>query len=215
LQIDEKAFILLLDAVSKVNRVKKVLISSGLRIVLLRRTPKLLARLIARHLPGVMKIAPEHSDPEILRLMHKNDALELSDFLKESRRLAQKAGVKVEFTPYLISSHPGCTVNEMRGLAHTISKNGLKARQFQDFTPTPGTLSTAMYVTGLDRDTLIPIPVPKGAAERRRQRQELEKVSGRPQVETRQYSNKPKPKSKPESLVGKTRERKLKRVRRK
>ena len=215
LQIDEKAFISLLDAVTNVSRVKKVLVSSGLRLGVLRRTPKLLARLIAQHLPGVMKIAPEHSEPEILRLMHKNDGLELNDFLNESRRLAQKAGVKVEFTPYLISSHPGCTVKDMRELAQTISNNGLKARQFQDFTPTPGTLSTAMYVTALDRDTLTSIHVPKGAAERRRQRQELEKISGRPQAETRQYNNKPKPKSKSKSLVGKTWERKPKRVRRK
>ena len=73
----------------------------------------------------------------------------------------------------------------MRELAQTIKKNGLKARQYQDFTPTPGTLSTAMYVTGLDRDTLTPIPVAKGAAERRRQRQELEKVSGRCEAENR------------------------------
>ncbi len=190
LQVDEKAFISLLDAVSKIDRVKKVLISSGLRFTLLLRTPKLLARLIARHLPGVMKIAPEHSDPEILRLMHKNDALELDVFLKECRRLAREAKVKVDFTPYLISAHPGCTIKEMRDLAQTIVKNGLKARQYQDFTPTPGTLSTAMYVTGLDRDTLTPIPVPKGAAERRRQRLELEKVSGRPELEIRQRRNK-------------------------
>ncbi len=181
LQIDEKAFISLLDAVGKISGVKKVLISSGLRLMLLRQTPKLLARLIARHLPGVMKIAPEHSDQEILRLMHKNDALELEPFLKQCRRLAQEAKVKVDFTPYLISAHPGCTLKEMRDLAQTIKKNGLKARQYQDFTPTPGTLSTAMYVTGLDRDTLTLIHVPKGAAERRRQRQELEKVSGRHQ----------------------------------
>ena len=190
LKIDEKAFISLLDAVGKIEGVKKVLISSGLRLVLLRQTPKLLARLIVRHLPGVMKIAPEHSDPKILRLMHKNDALELEPFLKECRCLAKDAEVKVDFTPYLISSHPGCTFKEMRELAQTILKNGLKARQYQDFTPTPGTLSTAMYVTGLDRDTLTPIPVPKGASERRRQRQELEEVSGRHQVATRQCRSK-------------------------
>ncbi len=180
LKVDERAFIALLDEVGKVSGVKKVLVSSGLRLALLRRTPKLLARLIARHLPGVMKIAPEHSDPEVLRLMHKNDALELKPFLKECRSMAKAAKVKVEFTPYLIASHPGCTVKEMRDLAQVIAKNNLKARQYQDFTPTPGTLSTAMYVAGLDRETLTPIHVAKGASERRRQRQELEKVSGRP-----------------------------------
>jgi uncharacterized radical SAM protein YgiQ len=181
LKVDEKAFIALLDAVSGLQGVKKVLVSSGLRLALLRRTPALLARLIARHLPGVMKIAPEHSVPEVLRLMHKNDGLELKDFLKEARRLAARAGVKVDFSPYLISAHPGCGVEEMRDLAQNIVENSLKARQYQDFTPTPGTISTAMYVSGLDRDTLLkPVRVAKGVSERRRQRQELEWVSGRP-----------------------------------
>ncbi len=179
LQIDENSFVRLLNAVAELDGVKKVLISSGLRLALLRRTPKLLACIIKHHLPGVMKIAPEHSVPEILRLMHKNDALELDDFLKEARKLALKAKVKLDFTPYLISSHPGCGVTEMRNLAQSIKRNSLKARQYQDFTPTPGTLSTAMYVSGLDRDTLQPIRVAKGVSERLRQRQELEKVSGR------------------------------------
>ncbi len=179
LQIDEDSFVNLLQAVAELAGVKKVLISSGLRLALLRRTPKLLARIIRHHLPGIMKIAPEHSEPEILRLMHKNDALELDEFLQEARTLALKAKVKVDFTPYLISSHPGCSVEEMRNLAQSIKCNDLKARQYQDFTPTPGTLSTAMYVSGRDRDTLKPIRVAKGATERQQQRQELEKVSGR------------------------------------
>ncbi len=179
LQIDEESFVNMLQSVTELVGVKKVLISSGLRLALLRRTPKLLARIIRHHLPGVMKIAPEHSEPEVLRLMHKNDALELADFLREARQLALKAKVRVDFTPYLISSHPGCGVTEMRDLARSIKHNGLQARQYQDFTATPGTLSTAMYVSGRDRDTLKPIRVAKGTIERQRQRQELEKVSGR------------------------------------
>ena len=106
--------------VAAIGGVKKVLVSSGLRLALLLRTPKLLARLITRHLPGVMKIAPEHSDPEVLRLMHKNDALEISPFLKECRKQAQRAKVRVEFTPYLIASHPGSTVKAMRELAKSV-----------------------------------------------------------------------------------------------
>ena len=181
LQIDEELFVNLLRSVTGLAGVKKVLISSGLRLALLRRTPKLLARIIRHHLPGIMKIAPEHSEPEILRLMHKNDALELDDFLQEARKLALQAKVKVDFTPYLISSHPGCGVTEMQNLARSIKRNDLKARQYQDFTPTPGTLSTAMYVSGRDRDTLKPIRIAKGVSERQRQRQELENISGRRQ----------------------------------
>jgi radical SAM superfamily enzyme YgiQ (UPF0313 family) len=140
-----------------------------------------------------MKIAPEHSEPEILRLMHKNDALELDDFLQEARKIALKAKVKVDFTPYLISSHPGCGVAEMRNLARSIKRNALQARQYQDFTPTPGTLSTAMYVSGRDRDTLKPIRVAKGATERQRQRQELEKISGRRKSRPQDRTNSCKP----------------------
>jgi len=181
LAIDERAFLKLLDRVERIGSVKKVLISSGLRLALLRRTPKLLRRLIARHLPGVMKIAPEHNDPELLRLMHKNDGLELEDFLLECRGQAIALGVAVEFSPYLIASHPGSTVAKMERLARSLVNCGLRARQFQDFTPTPGTISTAMYFSGLDRDTRRPLHVPFGSSERRRQRQELEKVSGRQQ----------------------------------
>jgi len=193
LQIDEESFVNLLRSVAELIGVKKVLISSGLRLALLRRTPKLLARIIRHHLPGVMKIAPEHSEPEILRLMHKNDALELDEFLLEARKFASKTKVKVDFTPYLISSHPGCGVEDMRNLARSIKRNDLKARQYQDFTPTPGTLSTAMYVSGRDRDTLKPIRVAKGVNERQRQRRELEKVSGRrpPRRQIRSSSCKP------------------------
>lgn len=77
LQVDENAFLALLEAVSGLAGVKKVLTFLGLSLALLRRTPKLLARFIRCHLPGGMKIAQEHCVPEILRLMHKNDGLEL------------------------------------------------------------------------------------------------------------------------------------------
>jgi len=195
LQIDEKSFIALLDAVASLSGVKKVFVSSGLRLALLRRTPKLLKRLILRHLPGVMKIAPEHSVPEILRLMHKNDALELEDFLREARRIATQEKVKVDFTPYLISAHPGCGVADMERLAQSLKHNSLKARKYQDFTPTPGTISTAMYVSGRDRDTLKPIRTPKGKTERQRQRQELERVSGRKNSGPKKFSQKNKSRS--------------------
>lgn len=179
LVLDEKAWIKLLDEVERLPKVRRVFISSGLRLALLRRTPKLLRRLLERHLPGAMKIAPEHTEPEILRLMHKNDGLELAAFLRQSRGLAQKAGLKVHFNPYLIASHPGCRLQEMEKMAGKLKSLGLKARQFQDFTPTPGTIATAMYYSGFDRDTFKPLHIAKGAAERRRQRAALEKISGR------------------------------------
>lgn len=172
--IDSEAMAGLLEQVSAIKGVRHVFVSSGLRLELLLRTPKLLARLLAHHIPGAMKIAPEHTEEEMLRLMHKPTAKLLPEFLHTCRRLSAKLGKTIHFTPYLISSHPGCTEADMKALAQKIAHLGLTVRQLQDFTPSPGTLSTAMYVTGLDRDTLRPLFIPRGAGERRRQRKMLE-----------------------------------------
>jgi radical SAM superfamily enzyme YgiQ (UPF0313 family) len=152
------------------------MVSSGLRMELLLCTPKVLARLLLHHTPGALKIAPEHTEPEILRLMHKSGSQVLPEFLKKCREMVEKEGHKILFTPYFISAHPGCTLEDMEALAKKVRSLGLSVRQFQDFTPTPGTLSTAMYVTGLDRDTLTPLQVPRGGRDRRLQRLLLEEI---------------------------------------
>ncbi|MHB8151437.1 MAG: YgiQ family radical SAM protein, partial [Desulfobulbia bacterium] len=85
----------------------------------------------------------------------------------------KKAGKSFHFTPYLIASHPGCTLADMERMAVRLAALGLAPRQFQDFTPTPGTISTAMYVTGLDGEKMAPLPVAKKDSERRAQRQAL------------------------------------------
>ena len=85
----------------------------------------------------------------------------------------------IRFTPYFIASHPGCTVRDMHRLVESVTRLGLQVRQFQDFTPTPGTLSTAMYVAGRDRDTGQAIPVARKTNERKAQRQLLEKIRPR------------------------------------
>jgi uncharacterized radical SAM protein YgiQ len=176
LQIDEKSFLHLLNTISAIPKVKHVYISSGLRMELLLQTPSLLARLLAAHTPGAMKIAPEHTERTILRLMHKHKPELLRAFIRECRALAAKQRQKIFFTPYIIASHPGCTVEDMRRLTDFLKDLDLRVRQFQDFTPTPGTLSTAMYVSGLDRDTGLPIHIPKSSGERRAQRRVLEKM---------------------------------------
>jgi uncharacterized radical SAM protein YgiQ len=175
LRIDESAFLRLLDAIETIPKVKHVYVSSGLRMELLLQTPALLARLIAGHVPGAMKIAPEHTEEKILRLMHKQKPEMLRTFVDYCRALAAKQKKNIFFTPYIIASHPGCTVEDMRRLAGSLKELGLQVRQLQDFTPTPGTLSTAMYVSGLDRDTGLPIHIAKSSGERRAQRQLLEK----------------------------------------
>ncbi|MEA3548008.1 MAG: YgiQ family radical SAM protein [Thermodesulfobacteriota bacterium] len=174
LRIDESAFMRLLKEVSAVPGVKHVYVSSGLRMELLLKTPKLLAELLNHHTPGAMKIAPEHTESHVLRLMHKQKPEVLPRFLKSCRKLTRKTGKKIIFNPYIISAHPGCTERDMKLLSQKMKKLGLTVKQLQDFTPTPGTLSTAMFVSGLDRDTLEPVFIPKGGGERRRQRKAME-----------------------------------------
>lgn len=177
LGIDEEKFLNLLRACRSVPGVKNLHVSSGLRIELLLKTPRLLGELLARHLPGSMKIAPEHTDPEVLRLMHKPGSRLLPEFLAQCRKLAAAGNTRLSFTPYFIASHPGCSEAAMRDLAATAKREGLEVRKFQDFTPTPGTISTAMYYTGLDRDTGRPIFVAKNHSQRQAQRQVLEGIT--------------------------------------
>jgi len=183
LQVDEDAFIKLLADIEGIEGVKHVFISSGLRMGLLLKTPRLLRELIRSHTPGAMKIAPEHTEDAVLKLMHKESHQLLIEFLKHCRQVAKELGKRIIFTPYLIASHPGCTAAATEAMTGKLRALDLPVKQFQDFTPTPGTLSTAMYVTGLDRDTNQPIPVARNQSERKEQRGLLErqmKPSGRP-----------------------------------
>lgn len=174
LRIDEEAFCGLLAEAAAIPGVRHLFVSSGLRMDLLLRTPKLLTAIVARHTPGALKVAPEHTDPEVLRLMHKPGPEVLEQFLARVEEVAAHEGKRVAVNPYLIASHPGCTTRHMEHLARDLARLKLPVRQFQDFTPTPGTIATAMYVSGLDRETRQPIPVAKRASERAAQRAKLE-----------------------------------------
>lgn len=176
LQMDEDSFIELLKEVAGTKGVKHVFVSSGLRMELLLKTPKLLACLLSFHTPGAMKIAPEHTEEKVLRLMHKPSSQVFEKFITKCRTIAKKTGDDIHFSPYFISAHPGCTKKDMERLVKKVKELDLSIRQFQDFTPTPGTLSTAMYVTGIDRDTKKNISVARKASERRAQRSVLEKM---------------------------------------
>ncbi|MDA8164267.1 MAG: YgiQ family radical SAM protein, partial [Desulfobacteraceae bacterium] len=178
LQVDEQVFLDLLARAGAVPGIKHLFVSSGLRMELLLTTPRLLAALLARHTPGALKIAPEHTETEVLRLMHKPGPEVLAEFLRLCREISRGQGREVHFTPYFISAHPGCRPAHMEKLAGRVRELGLAARQLQDFTPTPGTLATAMYVSGLARETHQPLYVARGAGERRQQRLALEPGRG-------------------------------------
>jgi uncharacterized radical SAM protein YgiQ len=190
LSIDESAYLGLLERVSAVQGVSHVHVSSGLRMELLLKTPRLLERLLKVHIPGAMKIAPEHTESQVLRLMHKSGPELLPRFLSACKEMSKRIGKRILFTPYLISAHPGSTLDDMLEMAAKLKGLGLQVRQFQDFTPTPGTLSTAMYVTGLDRDTLKPIHVALKGSERREQRDVLERMRPREKSSSQDGSQK-------------------------
>jgi uncharacterized radical SAM protein YgiQ len=177
LQMDEQAFLDLLQQVTALPAIKHLHISSGLRMELLLKTPRLLKQLLLHHTPGALKIAPEHTEPEVLQLMHKPGPEILAQFLQTCRATARQARKELHFAPYFISAHPGCSLPDMEKLAGKLGALGLTVRQFQDFTPTPGTLATAMYVSGLARDTHRPIPVARSAGDRRGQRLAIERLA--------------------------------------
>lgn len=175
LQIDENQFLKLLKEVSAIPGVKKVFISSGMRMELLLQTPRLLEQILRKHTPGLLKIAPEHTDDGLLALMHKEPHSLLKRFIAQCKKIDKKhqeGGIRI--SPYIIISHPGSTVDHAEKLVRDLKKIGLQSKKFQDFTPSPGTLSTAMYFTGLRADTMQPIPIAKQHSERKKEREVLE-----------------------------------------
>lgn len=172
--INEQLFLDLLNKVSGLGHIKHLFISSGLRLELLVKTPRLLEKLVRDHTPGNLKIAPEHTEDEVLTLMHKEPHHLLISFVTLFKKIVRKYKKRVGLTPYVISAHPGCTEDHARNLVRKMKRLGLTVRQFQDFTPTPGTLSTAMYVSGRHRDQNRAIPVARNQAERNRQRRIIE-----------------------------------------
>ncbi len=179
LSLEGFRFLDLLEAVSSVKRVKNLFVSSGMRMELLLRTPDLLERIVTLHTPGALKVAPEHTEPEILRLMHKPGPEIFEEFIKMVKGIERRRGRRIVVNPYIISSHPGCTLGDMKRLVEKLDRMRISVKQFQDFTPTPGTLSTAMYVSGLDRDTGRSIFVPRKRGERKAQRRAVESLMKR------------------------------------
>ncbi|THB70928.1 MAG: YgiQ family radical SAM protein [Desulfobulbaceae bacterium] len=171
---DEKKSLELLDKALQINGIKQVFISSGLRMELLRKTPELFRKIVLHHTPGAMKIAPEHTEDHLLQIMHKEPHQDLLDFTRDFKKICKQGGSHRQITPYIISAHPGCTEADTKAMVKKLQRAGLSVRQFQDFTPSPGTISTAMYVSERDRRNNKPLYVAKKQAERNRQRKIIE-----------------------------------------
>jgi uncharacterized radical SAM protein YgiQ len=153
-----------------VEGVKRVLVASGVRMDLARRDPEYLQELAAHHVGGHLKVAPEHTDPEVLTLMKKPSADDYVEFDKAFKAASRRVGKKQYTVPYFIASHPGSGIEEMIDLAVFLKRNSYKPDQVQDFIPSPFDIAACMYHTGLDPMTRQPVKIVKGLKDRRMQR---------------------------------------------
>ena len=174
LRADHTYYMKMLDEVRNIEKVKKVFIRSGIRFDYLladkKRGEDFLETLCKNHVSGILKVAPEHACPSVLKAMHKPDISVFDKFCKKYREMNKKLGKKQYMIPYFISSHPGATLDDAVDLAVYMHDTGFVPDQVQDFYPTPGTLSTAMYYTGMDPFTGKKIYVAKSREEKRMQR---------------------------------------------
>jgi uncharacterized radical SAM protein YgiQ len=154
----------------EVPGVKRVHVASGIRMDLARESPEYLDELARHHVGGHLKVAPEHTSERVLRRMKKPSARSFVEFGERFRAASQRAGREQYLVPYFIASHPGCEVDDMIELALFLKRNGYRPRQVQDFIPAPMDVATCMYYTGLEPQTLKPVPVARRLREREVQR---------------------------------------------
>ena len=173
LEADHTDYIELLRKLRAVKGVKKVFIRSGIRFDYILQDPNgddFIDELVRYHVSGQLKVAPEHVSDHVLGLMGKPRHNVFLDFRRKYFDATKKAGKEQYLVPYFISSHPGCTLNDAIELAEYLRDIRSTPEQVQDFYPTPGTLSTCMYYTGLDPRTMKPIYVAKDPREKELQR---------------------------------------------
>lgn len=171
LDTDHGAQIALLEKAENIPGIKQVRIASGVRYDLALQDQAYLRRLIRHHVGGQLKVAPEHVDDEVLALMRKPGVEVFERFIEAFERESKKAGKEQYLVPYFIGSLPGSSAERMTKVRNWLQSRRWKVQQVQDFVPLPMTRAGVMYWTGLDPDTLKPVPVPKTSGERRRQRE--------------------------------------------
>lgn len=172
LVVDHADYLSLLRQLRKIPGVKKVFVRSGVRYdyVLADPSDEFLRELCEHHVSGQLKVAPEHISPPVLNRMGKPGQKVYNEFVRRYFKISKELGKQQYLVPYFISSHPGCGLREAVELAEYIRDMGYNPEQVQDFIPTPGTLSTCMYYTGLDPRTMEKVYVPKDPHEKAMQR---------------------------------------------
>ena len=153
--------------VDNLPEVKHAFVGSGIRYDLM--SEEYGKQLITRHVSGRLKVAPEHTSPEVLKLMRKPSWEHFLQFRDFFLRINEQANMHQQLIPYFISSHPGCTNRDMAHLAEWTKKMHYRPEQVQDFTPTPMTLSTTMFYTGLNPYTMQPVYVARTPKEKKQQ----------------------------------------------
>jgi uncharacterized radical SAM protein YgiQ len=162
LKVSLKPALGLLKEIRTIPGVKKLFIGSGIRYDLALLDDEYLEELVKHHVSGQLSVAPEHICEEVLLMMGKPKAEKFLEFKDKFEALSKKHGKKQFIIPYFISSHPGSTLKHALELTLFLKKNKIRLEQVQNFTPTPMTVSTCMYYTGLDPFTGKPVHVPKG-----------------------------------------------------
>ena len=172
LNADHSDYVQLLKELRAIPKVKKVFIRSGIRFdyLLKEEDRTFLRELCEYHVSGQLKVAPEHVAAPVLSLMGKPEHKVYEQFTEEFYKMNKKIGKEQYLVPYLMSSHPGSTLKEAVELAEYCRDLGYMPEQVQDFYPTPSTLSTCMYYTGVDPRTMKPVYVPKSPHEKAMQR---------------------------------------------
>ncbi|MDD5645064.1 MAG: YgiQ family radical SAM protein [bacterium] len=172
LDFDHTPQMRLLDKISKIPRVKNVFVTSGIRYDLVLRDKKsgYLEQICGSHISGQLRVAPEHISERVLKVMRKPPFNLYLEFAEKFKSINRRLGKKQFLIPYYISAHPGCAVEDMLELALHFKKTHFIPDSIQEFTPTPGSLSTCMYYSGLDPFTGQKLHVPSNNREKALQR---------------------------------------------
>lgn len=169
---NEDAYAELLRDLRQIPGVKKVFVRSGIRFdyTMADASDKFLVELLRHHVSGQLRLAPEHVSDAVLSVMGKPRREVYDTFVERFERLSAEYGLKQYVVPYLISSHPGSTMKEAVELAEAVRDMGYMPEQVQDFYPTPSTMSTCMFYTGVDPRTMEPVYIPRDPHEKAMQR---------------------------------------------
>lgn len=184
LRTDASKAVRLLGKIREHKNIKHAFIASGIRYDLLQYQKNYFDDLLQYHVSGLLKVAPESTSDKVTAVMRKPEVKFFTDFLDKFRQRSKQLGLRQSVVPYLISGHPGCNLEDMVDVALYLKQHQLRVEQVQDFTPTPGSLSTCIYHTGKDPFTDQQLHVPRTTKEKRLQKALLlyHKAESKPEI---------------------------------